>query len=83
MKKSVILMLTLALVAMFAVGCSNKDEVVEIATAAPEVTVEATVEASAEATAEAPMPTEEADESTVTEEATEETTPDETSATEG
>lgn len=81
MKKSVILVLALALVAVFAVGCSSDEEVVTTATQAPEVTMEATIDATVEApTVEATVEADATDNSTVTEEATEETTPDETSA---
>lgn len=80
MKKSVILVLALCLVAVFAVGCSSDEEIVTAATQAPQATVEVTAEATAEVTPEATAAAEAADESTVTEEATEETTPDETGA---
>ena len=81
MKKSVILVLALILVAAFAVGCASDEEVVTTATQAPEVTIEATVEATAAAPiTAATVEAEATDNSTVTEEDTEETTPDETSA---
>ena len=74
MKKSIILILSLVLVSIFAVGCSMEDDiVVDTATTAPVATVENTIEPTTEATMEAPIVTETDDNSTVTEEATEET----------
>lgn len=86
MKKSLFLVLSLVMVAAFAVGCSSDDNSVTEATMAPimEATAEATVEApaaTAEATMEAPDDVEATDDSTVTEEATAETIPDETENT--
>lgn len=79
MKKSLVLVLTLVMVCVFATGCFGGTDVVEETPTMTPATAEATVEATQEAvpTVEAAA-TAETDDSTVTEEATAETIPDET-----
>lgn len=94
MKKTLLIAVSLMMLAVFAVGCFNNDEATDTATVAPVVTAEATMEVPADDVTAEPTADEGAagdaaddaaagesdDNSSVTEEGGEETTPDETEA---